>query len=137
MIAAILEFRPRPRWDFPSGHVYLTLLVAGLLAIRLLQGNTGLVCPLKSIAGIPCLTCGSTRALFHISHFEFLSALQLNPGMVLFGLLLTVYFGLDLVAFHKKLKPVVKTEWASRPLLVSLVLLGLILNWAYLITTGV
>jgi hypothetical protein len=40
-------------------------------------------CAFKGLTGIPCLTCGSTRALMHLSHGNILSALGMNPLMAL------------------------------------------------------
>lgn len=37
------------------------------------------VCLLKAVTGLPCPTCGSTRALGRLLHLDFAGALAMNP----------------------------------------------------------
>jgi hypothetical protein len=42
------------------------------------------LCPLKGLAGIPCATCGMTRAFVHLAHGDLARALAASPlGAVL------------------------------------------------------
>lgn len=53
---------------------------AGLLAIVALTPLAALlVCPLSTLAGVPCPTCGSTRALFALGEGRWLAAFRFNP----------------------------------------------------------
>jgi hypothetical protein len=45
-------------------------------------------CPIRSLLGIPCPTCGGTRAIIALKQFNIVSALSLNP-LVTLGLLLS------------------------------------------------
>ena len=38
-----------------------------------------IVCPIKTVTGFPCPSCGSTRAVFKILRGEFLEAIYINP----------------------------------------------------------
>jgi hypothetical protein len=40
-------------------------------------------CPFKILTGSDCLFCGSTRAVYHFLHLDFIKAWQLNPLMIL------------------------------------------------------
>jgi hypothetical protein len=56
-------------------------LVLGALWIAS-QGAPPMLCPLKTITGLPCPTCGSTRALAALLAGEFGVALRWNPAVV-------------------------------------------------------
>jgi hypothetical protein len=47
--------------------------------------TTGLAwrCPALSVLGIPCPSCGSTRAFAALAEFDLIRALKLNPLMVI------------------------------------------------------
>lgn len=51
------------------------------------MGLTTPLCPLHSMSGIPCPTCGATRAMAGLLHGNFKTAFLLNPLMT--GLLIT------------------------------------------------
>jgi hypothetical protein len=70
--------------NLPKGSVYPLLFftsAAGYAWIFLnWQTQTELtVCPMKSITGIPCPSCGSTRSVLAIFKGAFQEALWLNP----------------------------------------------------------
>jgi Protein of unknown function (DUF2752) len=92
-------------------------------------------CPFFTITGLPCVTCGATRATIAFLHGDFLSALKWNPlafvafcGLVAFDL----YAAIVLVGRMPRLRI---TEWtvteknAARIVAISL----LALNWIYLL----
>jgi hypothetical protein len=44
------------------------------------------VCMFKSLTGLPCPSCGSTRSVTAIAHFDFFEALWWNPlGIIMSG----------------------------------------------------
>ncbi|MCK5074917.1 MAG: DUF2752 domain-containing protein [Calditrichia bacterium] len=49
-------------------------------------------CPFKTITGISCPTCGSTRFAFAVLDFEFLQALKFNPLLFIFAVFMVVQF---------------------------------------------
>jgi hypothetical protein len=96
-------------------------------------------CPFHSFTGIPCLTCGMTRAFRHVVHGQFAEAFSLNPlGAVLCIItVLYVLYALSLVVFRLP-RPRVRLE--SRAARWSLRLglpLILLVNWIYLYCHGV
>ena len=80
----------RPRWSLrltappgrlPLGAVFGTIGALGAAAVGLL-GLDRLpfsVCLFKALTGLPCPTCGSTRALGRLVHFDLAGALAMNP----------------------------------------------------------
>ena len=108
---------------------------AGLIALSPFAAEiaSGLpACPLLTFAGIPCLTCGTTRAALALSHFDPLRALALNPlatlgwvALVGGGLVAGVY---SLVGGEVR-EPCWNLSLGARFSAVAL----LLANWAYVI----
>src|SRR5262245_110377 len=64
----------------------LRLVGAGLLVAAVVKtqiGGPGIPCPLRTVTGIPCPLCGSTRSVEALAHFDLARALFLNPAGVL------------------------------------------------------
>lgn len=96
------------------------------------------VCHLKLLTGVPCATCGTTRALLALHHGKLLTAFRLNP------LMSTLVVGGILYAV-----PALWQWWRRSPRwrvsltgprgIKQLVAVGLgilVLNWAYLVWDG-
>jgi hypothetical protein len=49
-------------------------------------------CPVIAISGVPCPSCGSTRAFGALAELDLLGALRFNPLIVLGTLALPVFF---------------------------------------------
>lgn len=70
-----------PAGRLPLGAVFGAIGAAGALAVGLL-GLDRLpltVCLFKAMTGLPCPTCGSTRAMGRLLHLDGLGALSMNP----------------------------------------------------------
>ena len=113
-------------------------LLAGV-AVRL----TGLdhagmsFCFFKALTGYACLTCGTTRALGHLSRFDLTPAFTVQP-LVTTGILAVLLWGAAdlLLALASKRTVVHLRGGAPRAVLVVAVVL-VSLNWIYLLATGV
>src|SRR6185369_6047530 len=78
-----------PRWQRPPskrpmrqlGALWAGAAVAVLAALPAAPSIAGLLplCLFKSALGIPCLGCGSTRALIALSRLDLTTAFSLNP----------------------------------------------------------
>lgn len=66
--------------------VGLLTVLAGLL-VSALAGMPPLVCPLKAVTGLPCPTCGATRAGLALLAGRPLDAVRLNPLMAVASVL--------------------------------------------------
>jgi hypothetical protein len=91
-----------------------------------------LVCPFRAITSIPCFTCGGTRAMIALSHFDLLGALKMNPLVAVAGLLAALYL------LHSIRVAITRKPWRPqfprfmRPVSIA----ALAVNWIYLIAVG-
>lgn len=130
---------PRPRGTIPVGAVLMALLFALPMGAFLVQSETidlG-TCSMKAFVGIPCLSCGSTRATMTLLAGDLIKALKLQPLMISIYFSITIWGLMSFYTFLKNRKLVLDlTKREDLIFKISLVTLPL-LNWAYLIATGV
>ena len=91
-------------------------------------------CAMKFAAGIPCATCGTTRALHALMEGDALRAFVLNPLAVVLLLAGSVWFTYAVVAVifrTRRVRLIRYAKWWARAF-AALVLL----NWTYLILAG-
>ncbi len=118
---------------FLWGGVALLLVALSPAAPRLAQAVPA--CPLKSLSGLPCLTCGTTRAAVALAQGDLAAALALNPLAAAAWLTLV---GGGLVAGIAALagRPLRQPDWAF-PLWARLGLVAMLAaNWVYLFWAG-
>lgn len=94
------------------------------------------VCFVKTVTGIPCPSCGSTRSMVELIRGHWLSALQLNPlGYVLLAGLLTIpgWIAFDLIDGGDSLRRAyLRSERFIRQPLPAIIFASLILlNWIW------
>ena len=115
-----------------GGLAILLLVAARILPVAQLAPD----CVFKAITGIPCPTCGSTRAVILLSHGHLESAFRMNPatGAVFVTALLAFLCRLIVLAFDL---PGIHIGFSGREknLVRISVVLALLLNWAYVITS--
>ncbi len=117
-----------------GGLGIIILLVARFLP---LPGIPAL-CPLKTVTGIPCPACGSTRAFIHLSHLDFSGAFVMNPLISISMILGAVFFLYSIASFFfRSLSLEVKFEEKEKTKLRIGIILALTLNWIYLIIAGI
>lgn len=119
--------------------ILATLVGAGLAFVRLTSVDHGgfTLCTFKALTGYACFTCGSTRAFGHLSHFDVPSALAVQP-LVTCATLLVLAWGLaDAVLMLGGRRLRVSLGARSRRIGFTLAVLVAILNWIYLLATGV
>ena len=126
---------PRPPGTVPVGAVLMSLLFALPMGAYLIdQGTLSMgTCAMKQLAGIPCLSCGSTRATFALLSGSLFDALRLQPLMITIYLSIAAWGLASLGTFLADRKLIL--DLTSREDLIfkiSLITLPL-LNWAYLI----
>ncbi|MBI5507166.1 MAG: DUF2752 domain-containing protein [Deltaproteobacteria bacterium] len=117
----------------------VSLLAAGL-ALAIPEGwRLGLGCPFKAVTGLPCLSCGSGRALQALLHFDPKTALGCNPlfvaALTLWGAF-ALYAGVVVVLRAPRLRFV--GDWQPlRARVLAGVLLAAAANWVYLLARGI
>lgn len=78
------RFRRAARSDLWIAGGWTATAVAAVAVISLRAGFTSapfpfLACPFRALVGLPCASCGSTRAAAALVEGDILSALTLNP----------------------------------------------------------
>ena len=113
------------------GGIALVILGAGWLQSILSFAPD---CVFKGLTGIPCLTCGSTRSVVHLSHGDILSAFTMNPLTTLCLMSAVLYFiyGLMSAALHLPRISLLFTD-KERTIMRAGVVMLLLVQWAYLI----
>ncbi|MCL4845914.1 MAG: DUF2752 domain-containing protein [Acidobacteria bacterium] len=114
------------------------LAAAGLLAILALTPLTPpLVCPLSALAGVPCPTCGSTRALLALGEGRWLAAFRFNPLTTLAVTLSIPWLAHGAVASLLRLPRLrLRPDAAERHGLRLLAWLAIAGTWVFLIVDG-
>ena len=113
------------------GGIALVILVAGRLQPILSFAPD---CLFKVLTGLPCLTCGSTRSVVHLSHGDIPSAFAMNPLMALCMISALLYFIYSLMSavFYLPRVSILLTD-KERRVVGAGVVAALLLQWAYLI----
>lgn len=121
--------------DRTFGHVevFAAIGAASFLVARFLPVlSLGYQCPLRAAAGIPCATCGMTRAFVHLARGDLGLSLAASP---LGALLAAAAWGLALAAVLRLLLgwrwPEVPARHARAAVLIGLC--ALLANWAWLV----
>lgn len=125
---------PGRQLGFLWGGVALSLIALSPLG-KDIAGRM-MACPLKSLTGVPCPTCGTGRAALALAQFHFLEAFQAFPLATLAWVVLIggglLAGGLALLGYGLPALP------RRIPLLWRLLFVaGVLVNWIYLIWTGV
>ena len=97
------------------------IAITGFVAKFCLEAGFSWRCPALLAFGIPCPSCGSTRAFAALAEFDFFAAIKFNPLMV------AGVFALPLLYFANEVPP----RWKAYgwPTFGAAVLL----NWIYLL----
>ena len=94
-------------------------------------------CAMKAGLGIPCLSCGATRATLHLLHGELPQAIAMQPLMVLVYALIAIWGLISLWLFARNRHvSIVMNRREDHIFKASLIIVPL-LNWAYLIAAGI
>ncbi|MBI5198565.1 MAG: DUF2752 domain-containing protein [Nitrospirae bacterium] len=119
--------------------IYGGLAILILLAARFLPlAKMPIFCPLKTVSGIPCPTCGSTRAIIHLAHFDLMGAFAMNP-LISSSLIAGTIFLLYSLASYLLTPLRLDVKFSLREKLILRLGIGLaiFLNWIYLIISGI
>jgi len=122
----------------PLGAIFGGIGLAAAAAVWLLRLDRLPLtfCLFKGFTGLPCPTCGSTRALGHLFALDFAGALRMNPFTTLVAVVVAGWAAADLALLPRR--QALDLEVSPR------VALGLrvgalalfLLNWVYLIAAG-
>ena len=128
-------FNKRNPGQIEFGIIYGSIALLALLAARLVPiASIVPSCAFKGLWGVPCPTCGSTRAVVHLSHGEIAAALAMNPVVTLVFVLAVIFFFYSLIALMFDLRKIgfIMTEREKNTVRITAVLL-LLAQWGWLI----
>lgn len=115
------------------------------IGINLAQGvhsHPPAVCLFKSVTGLPCPSCGTTRSIIQLSHGDFVNAVQTNPLGVVAGIglvLIPVWLLIDRLrqtstfirAWHTAESLLVQKRWVAATFIMVIAA-----NWGWNIVKG-
>jgi hypothetical protein len=118
------------------GWVALGSAVLGAFLIARI-GLPPIVCPFRALTGLPCLTCGATRAFAALIRGDVTASVRLNPLVPIGAACAIVYVPYALVVAHANLPRVrvhlTSADWVLIRIVVSVVVVSV---WTYLIVDG-
>ncbi len=122
----------------PLGAIFggIGLLAAAAVSLLRLDRIPLTLCVFKGLTGLPCPTCGSTRALGRLFALDFEGALAMNPLTTLVAVLVAAWALLDLALLPRGRAVALEV---GKPLAFALRVGALVLflaNWIYLIAAG-
>jgi hypothetical protein len=122
----------------PLGAVFGTIGVLGASAVGLL-GLDHLpfsVCLFKGFTGLPCPTCGSTRAVGRLVHLDLLGALVMNPLATVAVAVLAIWALADFVLLARGRALDLEMGRPLGRVVRGLAVAAVGVNWAYLLASG-
>lgn len=122
----------------PLGVVFggIGLVAAGAVALLHLDRLPLTLCVFKGLTGLPCPTCGSTRALARLFALDFVGALAMNPFTTVAAVLVAVWALADLVLLPGRRGLTVEVSPRVAPVLRVGALVLFLANWVYLMAAG-
>ena len=115
------------------GSASLAAVVVGLLGLDRIPVT---FCAIKSMSGIPCATCGSTRAFARLFDLDLAGALAMNPFTTIVALLIAVWALADLVLLPRRKALRVGFSPPVGRWVRILAFGAFIANWIYLLAVG-
>lgn len=126
--------RPGPPLGLIFGAIGgLAALVIGMLHLDRLPMA---LCYVKVLTGLPCPTCGSTRAVGRLFQLDFAGAFAMNPLTAASALVLGAWAVADLVLLPRRRALGLEISPRTGTLLRIAAVVAVALNWAYLLAAG-
>lgn len=118
-----------------AGFIYL------LYQLYYPESNTYSVCIINNVSGLPCPSCGATRAVQLLFKGDFMGSILMNPFGIIISLILILlpfWIVIDLIlkketfyTFYNKMESILKQKYIAIPLIILVVL-----NWIWNINKG-
>jgi hypothetical protein len=135
-----LALRLRARAGPPLGAIFAGIGALAALAVGLLNLDRLPLplCYVKAFTGLPCPTCGGTRALGRLFDLDVAGALAMNPLATTAAFGLVAWAAADLALIARGRGRALGLEVSPRLGLALRVaaVVAIVLNWAYLVAAG-
>jgi hypothetical protein len=112
------------------------LLAGAMVALLRLDRLPFAICAFKAITGLPCPTCGSTRAAADLARLDLAGGFSMNPLAVVAIGLLGAWGLADLLLMARGRALALEVGPAVARGLRAGAVVAIVANWAYLIATG-
>ncbi len=120
--------------------IYAPLAILLFLFVRFMPAKffAAFSCPFLEISGLPCPSCGATRALILVSHGEIIQGLKMSPlfAALLLGGLVFAGYALAVISLRLPRLRLVSLGRYGHLILGAVIGGSLLLNWGYLIWAG-
>jgi hypothetical protein len=122
----------------PLGAIFLACGIAMAAGVGLLHLDRLPVafCAFKALTGLPCLTCGTTRAFARLFTLDLPGAVAMNPLAAAVALALVPWGLADLVLLARGRALALEVSPGVAPFLRVAAVTVVAANWAYLIALG-
>jgi Protein of unknown function (DUF2752) len=116
-----------------AGCALVAITMVALLPLDRLPFS---LCVFKATTGIPCMTCGTTRALARLARFDLAGALAMNPLTTLGTLALGPWAAADLLLLLRGRALSLELSPAAARVARIAAVAAVLTNWAWLIAAG-
>jgi Protein of unknown function (DUF2752) len=122
----------------PLGAIFggIGVVVAGAVSLMHLDRLPITVCLFKGLTGLPCPTCGSTRAVARLFGLDLAGALAMNPIVTAVAVVIAAWALVDLALLPSRRSLRLELSPRLGQLLRATALALFFLNWVYLILAG-
>ncbi|HUG54885.1 MAG TPA: DUF2752 domain-containing protein [Vicinamibacteria bacterium] len=122
----------------PLGVVFLAcgIVIAAAVALLSLDRLPVTLCAFKAVTDLPCLSCGTTRALARLFALDPGGALAMNPLAAAVGMALVPWGMADLVLLPRGRALALEVSSSAAPFVRVAAVALVAINWAYLMVAG-
>ena len=122
----------------PLGAIFggIGLLVAAVVGLLGLDRVPLTFCVFKGLTGLPCPTCGSTRAVARLFDLDPAGALAMNPFTTVVAVVIAAWAVVDLILLPRGRALRVGFSRSAGNVLRVMAFVAFVANWVYLLAQG-